>query len=128
MFIQNLNRDQQSVLLYLAKKIAEVDGSSDELQLGMVEILLKQSEEGISEKSISADDLADVFDTERSKCSLVLELLGVAYANEDYHQSERDLVAQYATKLGISDEKLSSLEQWVEKQFALSKEVEMLLS
>lgn len=128
MFVQNLNREQQSILLYLAKEIAIADGSSDELQLGMVEILLKQSEDGITEKVISLDELANFFDTEKAKCSLLLELLGIAHANEEYHLSERDLIAQYANNLDVSLDKLNALENWVEKQFALSKEIETLLN
>ncbi|MBF0751223.1 MULTISPECIES: DNA repair protein [unclassified Pasteurella] len=128
MFVQNLNREQQSILLHFAKEVAQADGSSDELQLGMVEILLKQSEDGITEKVISLDELPNFFDTEKAKCSLLLELLGIAHANEEYHLSERDLISQYANNLGISLDKLNALENWVEKQLVLSKEIETLLN
>lgn len=127
MFVQNLTAEQQSALLYLAHEIARADGSSDELQLGMVEILTKQSEEGVTEKAVEASELATLFTTERAKCSLLLELLGVAHANEEYHLSERDMITGYAKNLGVSNEKLNALESWVEKQFALSKEIEVLL-
>ncbi|WP_133543559.1 DNA repair protein [Mesocricetibacter intestinalis] len=128
MFVQNLNREQQSVLLYLARTVAEADGSSDELQMGMVDILLKQSEEGISEQNIAINDLPKIFNTERARCSLLLELLGVAYANDDYHIEERDLITLYANKLSISNEKLKKLSDWIERQFDLSKEIETLLN
>ncbi|ACL31989.1 DNA repair protein [Glaesserella parasuis] len=127
MFVQNLTAEQQSALIYLAHEIARADGSSDELQLGMVEILTKQSEDGVTEKAITVDELVTLFTTERAKCSLLLELLGVAHANEEYHLSEKDMIAGYARKLGISNEKLNALESWVEKQFALSREVTLLL-
>lgn len=127
MFVQNLTAEQQSALLYLAHEVAKVDGSADELQLGMVEILTKQSEENVTEKAISNAELPTLFTTERAKCSLLLELLGVAHANEEYHLSEKDMIAGYAKELGVSSEKLNALENWVEKQFALSKEIEALL-
>lgn len=127
MFVQNLTAEQQSALLYLAHEVARVDGSADELQLGMVEILTKQSEENVTEKAISNAELPTLFTTERAKCSLLLELLGVAHANEEYHLSEKDMIAGYAKELGVSSEKLNALENWVEKQFALSKEIEALL-
>ncbi|MDY5105959.1 MAG: DNA repair protein [Actinobacillus minor] len=127
MFVQNLTAKQQSALLYLAHEVAKADGSADELQLGMVEILTKQSEENVTEKAISNAELPTLFTTERAKCSLLLELLGVAHANEEYHLSERDMIAGYAKELGVSSEKLNALENWVEKQFALSKEIEVLL-
>lgn len=127
MFVQNLTAEQQSALLYLAHEVAKVDGSADELQLGMVEILTKQSEENVTDKAISNAELPTLFTTERAKCSLLLELLGVAHANEEYHLSEKDMIAGYAKELGVSSEKLNALENWVEKQFALSKEIEALL-
>lgn len=127
MFVQNLTAEQQSALLYLAHEVAKADGSADELQLGMVEILIKQSKENVIEKAISNAELPTLFTTERAKCSLLLELLGIAHANAEYHLSERDMIAGYAKELSVSNEKLNALENWVEKQFALSKEIEALL-
>lgn len=127
MFVQNLTAEQQAALLYLAHEVAKADGSSDELQLGMVEILTKQSEENVTEKVISNDELAKLFTTERAKYSLLLELLGIALANEEYHSNERNLIAEYAKELSVSNEKLNALENWVEKQLALSKEIGVLL-
>lgn len=128
MFVQNLNSAQQSALVYLAHEIVKADGAADESEFAIVELLLNQSNPDVNhEQAVELDQLSALFDTERAKCSLLLELLGVAHANEEYHLSEKDLIAQYATKLGVSNEKLQALETWVEKQFALSKEVETLL-
>lgn len=127
MFIHNLNVQQQSSLLYLAREVAKADGELHELQLGLMEILKQQSKEGVKEKEVSLDDLAIIFDTERAKCSLLLELLGVAYANHEYHINEEGLIKQYANVLDVSTDKLSALEKWVEKQLALSLEAEQLL-
>lgn len=127
MFVQNLNTEQQSVLLFLAKEVAKADGSLDELQLGMVEILTKQSNENVAEKSVTLAELSALFKTEREKCSLLLELLGIAHANNEYHLSEKDLITSYANALNVSEKKLFALENWVEKQLALSTEIETLL-
>lgn len=127
MFIQNLNFEQQSVLLFLAHEVAKADGSSDELQLGMMSILKAQSQHGVDEKPIELSELAYLFDTERARCSLLLELLGVAHANEEYHLTEKDLISTYAASLGVSQEKLQALEHWVEAQMSLTKTAEQLL-
>lgn len=127
MFVQNLNSKQQSVLLFLAKEVASADGSLDELQFGMLDILKAQSNSDVNELTVSLDELSSLFTTEREKCSLLLELIGVAHANAEYHSNEKSLIAKYAKALSLSNEKLANLEKWVEKQFALSKEVENLL-
>lgn len=128
MFIHNLNFEQQTALLFLAHEVARADGSLDELQLGMMSILKAQSQQGVEEKSISDDKLSQLFDTERAKCSLLLELLGVAHANSEYHLAEKDLISKYANLLGISQDKLQALEAWVEAQITLSAQAETLLS
>ena len=96
MFVHNLNSDQQSALLYLARVVAEADGNSDELQTGMVEILKAQSNADVEMKEIQISELATLFSTEREKCSLLLELLGIVLANNEYHHNERSLIAEYA--------------------------------
>lgn len=128
MFIHNLNFEQQSALLFLAREVAKADGSLDELQMGMMSILKAQSQHGVDEKAIDLPELANLFDTERAKCSLLLELLGVAHANEEYHLAEKDLISTYATLLGVSHEKLQALEHWVEAQMSLTKTAEQLLA
>ncbi len=127
MFVQNLNAKQQAALLYMAKAVAHADGNMDELQLGMMEILAKQAEAGVKEMVVPLDELPILFDTERSRCSLLLELLGIAHVNNEYHVHEKDLIGQYANILQISPEKLIALEAWVEKQIALSQEIETIL-
>lgn len=128
MFIHNLNFEQQSALLFLAREVAKADGSLDELQMGMMSILKAQSQHGVDEKAIELSELANLFDTERAKCSLLFELLGVAHANDEYHLAEKDLISQYAKQLGVLQEKLQALETWVEAQMALSAQAEILLS
>lgn len=128
MFIHNLNFEQQSTLLYLAHEVAKADGNLDELQLGMMSILKAQSQQGVEEKPISDDKLHQLFDTERAKCSLLLELLGVAHANSEYHLAEKDLISKYANLLGVPQDKLQALEHWVEAQMALSAHAEQLLT
>ncbi|OOR90847.1 DNA repair protein [Moraxella caviae] len=127
MFVRNLTVAQQSALIFLAKEVAKADGNLDELQSGMAEILIQQSDKGVVETTISIDELPLLFTTERAKCSLILELLGVAHANNNYHVNEKDLIGQYAGALNISANKLLQLEAWVENQIALSKQAEYLL-
>ncbi|MFZ7217417.1 DNA repair protein [Avibacterium avium] len=128
MFVQNLTLEQQGVLIYLAKEVAQADGYDDELQAGMVEILKQQSETGVAEREISINELGTLFNTKLAKYSLLLELLGVALSNDEYHANEQSLIVQYASSLNVSQDELHLLEKWVEKQFALQKEINALLA
>ncbi|MEE6076905.1 DNA repair protein [Avibacterium paragallinarum] len=128
MFVQNLTLEQQGALIYLAKEVAQADGYADELQAGMVEILKQQSETGVAEREISINDLGTLFNTKLAKYSLLLELLGVALSNDEYHANEQSLIVQYASSLNVSQDELHLLEKWVEKQFTLQKEINELLA
>ncbi|MFU2058511.1 DNA repair protein [Avibacterium volantium] len=128
MFVQNLTLEQQGALIYLAKEVAQADGYADELQAGMVEILKQQSETGVAEREISINELGTLFNTKLAKYSLLLELLGVALSNDEYHANEQSLIVQYASSLNVSQDELHLLEKWVEKQFALQKEINALLA
>lgn len=128
MFIQNLNPKQQGVLLFLAHEMAIADGSDNELQLGMMQIIEKQCATGVKAERISLDNLSEIFNDKRSKCSLLLELLGIAHANQEYHKKEQKLIREYADRLGVDQDQLIELEIWVDKQLYLSREVEKLLN
>lgn len=94
----------------------------------MLEVLKQQSNPDVQEKSVTLAELSDVFGNKRQKMSLLLELIGVACANDEYHVNEKDLIAQYANQLGVSQEKLQELENWVQKQIDLSKQAEQLIN
>ena len=89
MFIQNLNSEQQGLMLSLAKRLISVDGQISKEETDMLATLEAQCCKNISEtKDISMAELKNIFKTEREKASVSLELLAVAYADDDYHKSE----------------------------------------
>ncbi len=128
MFVQNLNSKQQSVLLYLAKEVMEADKNLHDSEQEILTILASQVEQSVLPEAVQLEDIASLFDTSISKTSLLLELIGVAHADGDYHHEENVLIIKYADAIGISEEKLRNLEDWVSKQLQLTLEVQKLLS
>lgn len=126
MFIQNLDTNQQSILLAMAEEVIAADGDLHELQLGLLDLIRSQATFGLKPQKIEDSKLPETFDTSRSKYSLMLELIGVANANNEYHDEEKKLIKRYAEALDIDQSKLSSLEAWVEKQLALTIEVDKI--
>lgn len=127
MFLHNLNLDQQGVLLDLAHQTAQADGEISHLETQMINFLRQQCNPNVTVKSTSRADLASIFDTPIAKYSLLLELLGIAHANNEYHLSEKDIIFKVSQALGVTNDKLQALEAWVEKQFLLTHEVQELL-
>lgn len=128
MFVQNLNAKQQSVLLYLAKEVINADNNLHESEQDILSIIMSQVESSELLEVIRPEEIASLFDTNMSKASLLLELIGVAYADGDYHNEERALIKKYADTIGISEQQLRNLEDWVSKQLQLTLEVQKLLS
>lgn len=128
MFIQNLDVKQQSALLYLAKQIIDADDKIDSGEAEIFTILMSQVKPSVAPTSISVTDLGTLFDSNRSKASLLLELIGVAHADGDYHIKERALIESYAEAIDVSLKKLEQLEKWVVKQLSLSLEAQALLA
>ena len=128
MFVNGLDKNQQSALLYLSYEVAKADGDLHELQMGLMDVIKAQCAEDIDKQEITLEELPQVFDSEHAKCSLLLELLGVAHSNNDYDSREKELIGQYAEALDISKDKLKKLETWVTKQLALMAEVKQLIN
>lgn len=124
MFIQNLNQKQQSVLLDLCEQVIRIDGIVDEKEKEMLAVLHSQCMRGVEPLHIEKKEITKLFDSSLSKVSLMLEMLGIAYANDDYHPEQAKLITEYANVLGITEGKMIELEDWIKKQFSLFKEVQ----
>ncbi|HCE2475722.1 TPA: TerB family tellurite resistance protein [Vibrio parahaemolyticus] len=92
MFIQNLEPKQQSALLYLAKEVMDADDELHECEDQVLSLLMSQVDASVTPEAISLEGLSALFDTNSSKASLLLELIGVAHADGDYHHNENALI------------------------------------
>ena len=122
MFIQNLTLDQQSVLLDLSNQLIAADGVLSDDELVFIETLKSQMMPNIEDHSATYNQLSDVFSDKASKASLLLELLGVAHADDEYQDEEKTFMNNIATQLNVSQNELSEMEDWVIAQLNLSKQ------
>lgn len=127
MFIQNLNSEQQSALLSLAKDVMEADGVKWDEQESVLGLLTAQSNPDAEPTNLTNTRLEDLFSDQTSKNSLLLELLGIAHANGDYHPGEQEAIRNLALKLNIPDELVEDMESWVKRQTILMKEAQHFL-
>jgi uncharacterized tellurite resistance protein B-like protein len=127
MFISKLNLEQQSVLLALAERIAAADGVSHEEEALLMAALKAQSQEGVAPATVELSELTRIFESQSAKSALMLELLGIAFADSDYHESEKALLNEVADALGVDHDLLSDMESWVSRQVLLMKEVDGLM-
>lgn len=122
MFIANLNSNQQSVFFGLAKKLINSDENVTSEETALLSTIQQQMMADVTPTDVSFDTLTDVFDCKKAKASLLLELLGLAHADQEYHSAEKDFVKQVATSCGVSCYELRDMESWVVRQLSLVRE------
>ncbi|NMG31096.1 hypothetical protein [Aromatoleum evansii] len=122
MFLSRLDEKQQGIFLYYCEKLISADGKVDAREEELLASFRAQMASSITPHSSS--DLSADFPTSASKAAFMLELLGLAYADEKYHSRERDFVLTVADKVGINQELLADMEAWVVRQLSLAREAE----
>lgn len=127
MFVNNLNPRQQECLLGLSKLLVEADGSLSEKESEILAVIESQCETSVAVVEDPLSALGEYFEDNSSKVALMLELVGIAYADSEYHEAEQALIKKIAGLLNVSFDLLSDIEKWVERQFALVQEAKELM-
>ncbi|ELA6198217.1 TPA: TerB family tellurite resistance protein [Vibrio cholerae] len=128
MFIQNLNIIQQAALIAFAKQIISIDGHVDGKEELMLDNIRLQCDVLVNvESNIGLGELANIFEHHHQKVSFMLELIGIAHADETYQETEKTFIGQIAEALDISSSLLNDLENWVMRQIILVKESSLLM-
>lgn len=127
MFVQNLNDTQQSYLLALSKELIGIDGELDEKELAMLQILESQCNDGIEEVDVDFETLTTVFEDQIHKTSLLLELIGLAYSDSEFHETEKKWLEKLIGALGIENSKYQKMVTWVEAQMKLVVDAQELM-
>lgn len=120
MFLENLEPREKRAFLALALKVVHADGVLAEREARILATLSDAIGEPALEGTV--EELAAVFQSRRSRVSALLELMGIGYADGEYHVAEIESVAEIARALGFPDDELVGLENWVVRQVALIEE------
>ena len=132
MFIENFNNKQQSIFLGLAKQLIASDGIITPTEEAMLAIMQSQMGAEITSVDANYEELLSIFDTKKSRASMMLELLGLAHADKNFHTSdsetfEKQFIQQVSKSCSISDAELNDMESWVVRQFALVSEANQFM-
>ena len=92
MFVQYLNEKQQAALLHYAREVMVADNAIDAEESLHMEVLHTQVRPGVQSEAIPIDQLPDLFADRPSQVVLLLELIGMGYADEEFDFRESELV------------------------------------
>lgn len=126
MFLHLLSDTQQKSFLALAKQFVETDRELSLSEHNLLELMYAES--GLPfETDLPEGDRAALlapFDSRQAKAAVVLELIGVGHADQEFSAEESAFINDVAKALGISCDEVKAMEVWVEKQLGLAQEAE----
>jgi hypothetical protein len=118
-FLNMLESDEKKAFAELASRMIEADGIVVGREAAALAAL--KAEMGVADATDerSADELAAVFSTRRSKVVALLELIGLGYSDTAFSVTEQSLVTEVATAMGVTEGELSRLQSWVQEHVDL---------
>lgn len=127
MFIHMLTPDERRAFFGLAKQLIAADGKIADEELHALRHI--ELEAGMSADEVAPTDGADprviaALKGKKARAATLLELLGLAYADREYHPKENAMIKSVAAALDVTDNELLQMENWVLRQMALATEAE----
>lgn len=127
MFLHHLNDRQASVFLFLAERVVMADGKIKYQELAKVSSFLRQINPEIVRMECSFGELPGVFDSRKARICTMLELILLAFADNDYVSSEDDLINRLGRSLEISNDEMARMKEWGARQAVLAVEADAFL-
>lgn len=124
MFLNWLSERQKQSFLALATKVVMADGGVVAEENVTLQVRVREMGGDIKAPpdEIFGEINFSVFDTRQVQTIVVLELMVIAYSDEEFHQDERPIIDQLATEFGFSAEEMKKFEDWACRQAPLSFE------
>lgn len=124
MFLNLLNDRQKQSFLALATKIVMADGGVVPEENVTLKVRVAEMGGGVvaPPEEIYGDANVTVFDTHQARLIVILELMVIAYSDDEFHADERPIIDDLATSFGISREDINVFENWAKRQAPLSYE------
>ncbi len=127
MFITYLSPSQQNVFLTIAQDLIAADGVLATEEQALLNVFKAQIEVGIEPITYELDELNQIFNTQKSKISMLLELIGLGHADHNFDATEQEFVNSIAQALNITESEVAECELWVSRQINLVAEAYELI-
>lgn len=118
MFVNMLLDEEKIGFVWLLQYLSQLDGKiteEDELYLKSVcNKLDVKSEEIMGEfPAASLEEILAQIQTPVSKNVVIMELINLAFADKDYSTKEREGIKYIASEIGVLEDKVVEIEEWV---------------
>ncbi|WP_412500227.1 TerB family tellurite resistance protein [Vibrio cyclitrophicus] len=128
MFIQHLNDEQQAALYHFSKELIAADGYVDERETLLLDGIIAQCNNSADlEQKFDIKQIPEIFSEKAQKMAFLIELVGVAYADQVIEENEDNLIKNVAEALSVELSLINELKDWVQRQMTLVFEAEKFL-
>lgn len=127
MFLNQLSELEKETFLSLAVRAAESNGDFNEDEYGMIEEYCKEM--GISFFDVrhtkTVDEIIDIFKTaeESHKKIVLLESIGLMYADGTFDDEEKRFIVEYAKKMDLTEVDVERMIDLFNRYIDISKEI-----
>ena len=120
MFLSELTEQQKISFSNIALDLIYSD---EILDINEAQLMAKlEREMGLANKNIPKNKDLQAFDTRKSKAIVILELLMIAYSDEDFNVDESNYIKKIADFLEINSMDFTEMKWWAKKKSELDKE------
>lgn len=127
MFLNQLSDKEKHAFLNLSYFAAKSNGIIEDAENEMIQEYCREMDLApfVAETETSMDEIFHVFEesTESNKKIIVLELMGLMYADGDFDEAEREFVNRLVQSFGFETAIVESLEKVLIKYLDVVKEV-----
>ena len=124
MFLNLLNDRQKQSFLALATKVVMADGGvvpEENVTLNVRVAEMGGDIKAPPDEIYGAPNVA-VFDTDQARSIVLMELLVIAYSDDEFHMDEKPIISELAEAFNVSAGRLQLFEEWARRQAPLSVE------
>ena len=127
MFLNRLDASEKETFVSLAIRAAEANGQIAEEEYQMIEEYCREMniEKFDMKTTLSKEDIIKVYadSQEQHKKIVVLELIGLMYADGDYDAEENAFVEEIANGIGVPIDAVKKMEKVLLKYVEMTKEL-----
>ena len=129
MFLHILNDKQKEVFICLAHNVVVSDGELSAGEQSMMRQLCREIglPDNFAPHYIPLEGIDQIFDTKKSRVTIVIALVRLGYADGAFEIEEQSLLKDICVAFRISDDDFRLIENWVRRLIALEKEASSLM-
>ncbi len=128
MFLRYLTERQREALLHYAHEMMRIDNMAAAEELVRLDVLRSEAGPQVEAEDVPLEELGSLFEDRLSRVVLLLEVVGVGYAEKGFSAKESRLANDLADALEIDkDDVLGHIESWVRRQYLMVDEAHRLM-